>query len=82
VRKVVLLAVLLTMFFIWLDRNNASKRAAVAAVNNKAQNQSPSPALQTTPRPVSEHDWAKRSLDRASEVADQVREKRQENEQP
>lgn len=74
-----LLAVLLTMFFIWLDRNNSSKRAALS---DKAQKESPSPAAQITPRPVSEHDWAKRSLDRAREVADQVREKRQENEQP
>ena len=34
---------------------------------------------QTSPRPVSEHNWAKRSLDRTNEVADQVRKSRQEN---
>jgi hypothetical protein len=35
-----------------------------------------------TPRPIYEHDWAKHSLDRANEVANQVRKVRQENEQP
>jgi hypothetical protein len=36
----------------------------------------------TTPRPVSEHNWAKHSLDRANEVAGQVRKTRQQDEQP
>ena len=39
-------------------------------------------AVAATPRPVYEHDWAKHSLDRAQEVANQVRETRRQNEQP
>lgn len=39
-------------------------------------------AVAATPRPVYEHDWAKHSLDRAQEVANQVRTTRQQNEQP
>ena len=39
-------------------------------------------AAPTAPRPVSKHDWAKHSLDRANEVANQVRKSRQQNDQP
>ncbi|MEO8044144.1 MAG: hypothetical protein ABI674_04505 [Spartobacteria bacterium] len=35
-----------------------------------------------TPRPVSEHNWAKHSLDRAHEVVDEVQQSRAPNEQP
>ena len=35
-----------------------------------------------TPGPVSEHDWAKHSLDRTHEVIDQVQQTRRSNEQP
>jgi hypothetical protein len=54
--------------------------------NDAAQETKPpvstSAVTATTPRPVSEHNWAKHSIDRAQEVADQVRETRQQNEQP
>jgi hypothetical protein len=36
----------------------------------------------TAPPPVSEHNWAKHSIDRAREVADQVRQSREQNGQP
>lgn len=39
-------------------------------------------AVAAAPRPVYEHDWAKHSIDRAQEVANQVRETRRQNEQP
>lgn len=35
-----------------------------------------------TPGPVSEHNWAKHSLDRTHEVIDQVQKTRRSNEQP
>jgi hypothetical protein len=35
-----------------------------------------------TPGPVSEHNWAKHSLDRTHEVIDQVQQTRRSNEQP
>ena len=35
-----------------------------------------------TPGPVSEHNWAKHSLDRTHEVMDQVQQARRSNEQP
>jgi hypothetical protein len=35
-----------------------------------------------TPGPVSEHNWAKHSLDRTHEVMDQVQQGRRSNEQP
>jgi hypothetical protein len=69
-RKFFLFAVLLTAFFIWLNRNDSSKPAT------------PNPTTQTGSRPVSEHDWAKRSLDRASAVADQARKNQVESQQP
>jgi hypothetical protein len=78
-KKFFLLVLLITGFFVWLDRNNSS---APSFVINKAPLESTHSAAQTTPRPVYEHDWAKHSLDRASEVADQVRKTRKENEQP
>jgi hypothetical protein len=65
------------MFFIWLDRNSSANLAAA-----KAKNQPSSPAAQASPGPVSEHNWAKHSLDRARAVSDQAREKRQEDDQP
>ena len=65
-----------TAIFMW--QRNAERNAAV---ENKAPVEKTA-AAPATPRPVYEHDWAKHSLDRAHEVADQVRETRQSNEQP
>jgi hypothetical protein len=69
-KKFFLFAVLLTAFFIWLNRNDSSKPTTA------------SPTTQTTSRPVSEHDWAKRSLDRASAVAAEARQNQVESQQP
>jgi hypothetical protein len=69
-KKFFLFALLVTAFFIWLNRNDSSKPAA--------------PAAQTTTKPqsVSEHDWAKRSLDRARAVTEQARKNQVESQQP
>lgn len=60
-----------TALFVWQrsgEKNAVSKnKPAVEKVGPVA----------VTPRPVSEHNWAKHSLDRAHAVADQVRESRQ-----
>jgi hypothetical protein len=69
-KKIFLFSLLLTAFFIWLNRNESSKPAA------------PDPATQTSLRPVSEHDWAKRSLDRARAVTEQARKNQTESQQP
>ncbi len=65
-----------TALFIWQrsgDKDAATEsKPAVAAVT----------AAPATPRPVSEHNWAKHSLDRAHEVANQVEQSRRQNEQP
>jgi hypothetical protein len=68
-RKFFLFALLLTAFFIWLNRNDNPKSAT------------PSPNAQN-PQSVSEHDWAKRSLDRARSVRDQARQNQAESQQP
>jgi cell division protein FtsN len=39
----------------------------------------PSVTQSTSPRPVSEHDWAKHALDRTREVTQQVRQTRKED---
>jgi hypothetical protein len=75
-KKIFLFAVLLTAFFIWLNRNESP--APSAANKNKA----PTANVQTSPRPVSEHDWAKRSIDRARAVTDQARKNQVESQQP
>jgi hypothetical protein len=64
-RKFFLFALLLTAFFIWLNRNESQKPAAPAK-----------------PQSVSEHDWAKRSIDRARAVSDQARKNQVESQQP
>jgi len=64
-----------TALFVWQRQGNnavtATKPNGVTPI-----------ATPTTPRPVSEHDWAKRSLDRAQGVADEVRRTRAQNDQP
>lgn len=76
-KKLFLLVLAITTFFIWLNRNDSpvvSEKPAAAA--------SPTPAGPVKPSAVSEHDWAKHSLDRANEVVGQVHQTRLENEQP
>jgi hypothetical protein len=66
-RKFLVITVLvgLTWLFIVQKRSEPSKPAP----SDKAIAQT---AGSATPRPVSEHDWMKRSLDRANEVKRQV----------
>ena len=70
-----LLVVSVTALFVWqrYGSSNAAPESKPATA---------SAAAPATPRPIYEHDWAKHSLDRAQEVANQVRETRQQNEQP
>ena len=70
-----LLVLSVTALFVWQRHGN----------NNAVPETKPAVATATapaTPRPMYEHDWAKHSLDRANEVANQVRTTRQQNEQP
>ena len=69
-RKFFLFALLLTAFFIWLNRNDNSKSAT------------PNPGEQGRSQSVSEHDWAKRSLDRARSVRDEARQNQIESQRP
>ena len=68
------LVLTVTALFVW-QRSGNNEPATGAPLATKA-------AVPATPRPVYEHDWAKHSLDRANEVANQVRRSRQQNEQP
>ncbi|MGH8093020.1 MAG: hypothetical protein ACREIF_06060 [Chthoniobacterales bacterium] len=68
------LVLTVTALFIW-QRSGNNDAATGPAPGTKI-------AVPATPRPVYEHDWAKHSLDRAHDVADQVRKSRQQNEQP
>lgn len=63
-----------TALFVWQRQGNN----AVTATNPRIEERAVAAA---TPRPVSEHNWAKHSLDRAHEVTDQVRQSREQNEQ-
>jgi hypothetical protein len=74
-KKFFLLAVLVTAFFIWLNRNDPAGPAAPQTVASPA-------SLTPSPRPVSEHDWAKNSIDRARRVTDQVRRATSDAQQP
>ena len=69
-----LLVLTVTALFVWQrsgDNDAATSPPPEAKVAGPA-----------TPRPIYEHDWAKHSLDRANDVANQVRKARQPNEQP
>ena len=65
-----------TALFLW---QRSGDRDAVTENRPAVEKVAP---VAATPRPVYEHDWAKHSLDRAHEVADQVQQTRQQNEQP
>jgi hypothetical protein len=67
-KKFVVFALAVTGFFIWLNRNDSSKPAA--------------PATQGTPSAVSEHDWAKHSIDRARAVTIQARQNTAQSQDP
>jgi hypothetical protein len=71
----VLLVLTVTALFIWQKHDGSPRTAS----KPKAET---SVAASTGSRPVSEHDWAKRSLDRTHEVMDQVAQTRQGADQP
>jgi hypothetical protein len=76
-RKFLVIAILagLAWLFVVQKRNEAAKppKTAPTVVTTSIK---PGPkttgALSTSPRPVSEHNWMKHSLDRANEVKQQV----------
>jgi hypothetical protein len=74
-RKFVVIAVLagLAWLFIVQKRSETSK-AAVTATKPAGQT-----VASVSPRPVSEHNWMKRSLDRTNEVKRQVAQQRKED---
>ena len=74
-RTFLLLVLTVTALYVWQRQGND----AVTATKPRAET---AVATRAAPRPVSEHDWAKHSIDRAHEVANQVRETRRQNEQP
>ena len=65
-----LLVLTVTALYVWQRQGND----AVTATKPKPETSVAAPAAA---RPVSEHNWAKHSIDRAHEVADQVRKSRQ-----
>lgn len=70
-----LLVLTTTALFIWQRHDGGS----ITASKPKGDT---SVAAPMASRPVSEHNWAKHSLDRAHEVVDQVSQTRAQNEQP
>jgi len=74
-RTFLLLVLTVTALYVWQRQGND----AVTPTKPRAET---AVATRAAPRPVSEHDWAKHSIDRAHEVANQVGETRQQNEQP
>jgi hypothetical protein len=69
-RTFLLLVLTVTALYVWQRQGND----AVTATKPSAETPVTAPVV---PRPISEHDWAKHSIDRAHEVANQVRETRQ-----
>jgi hypothetical protein len=70
-RKILVIAVLagLAWLFVVQKRNEPQKTAPDKTVSQ----------VSASPRPVSEHNWMKRSLDRANEVKRQVVQQRKED---
>lgn len=60
--------------FVW--QRDGEKNAATNKVQRATQS-----AATASPRPVSEHNWAKNSLDRTHAVMEQVQQSRAENDQ-
>ena len=74
-RKFLVIAILagLAWLFVIQKRNDTSK-PAVTATKSAGQT-----VAATSPRPVSEHNWMKRSLDRTNEVKSQVAQERRDD---
>ena len=56
--------------------------APVAGQTTAAAQSTPHGPAEASPRPVSEHNWMKRSLDRATEVRDKSRTQTQQSQDP
>jgi hypothetical protein len=69
---VVLIAIVLGGLFLVQKRHQQAAPPAAPVTAQKA----------TTPRPVSEHNWAKHALDTTNKVTRQVAKERKENEVP
>ncbi len=69
------LALSVTALYLW---QRSGDRDAVPENKPAVANVAAAPA---SPRPVSEHNWAKHSLDRTHEVMDQVQQSREQNDQ-
>lgn len=70
-RIVIVLVVLAVLGWLFLAQKQQEHQKVVTAVE--------APAQSASPRPVSEHNWMKRSLDRASDVKQQVVQQRKED---
>jgi hypothetical protein len=68
-----LLVLSLAALFVWQRQSHEDVTATKPQVETR-------PAPAAAPRPVSEHNWAKHSLDRTHEVMDQVQQSREQNE--
>lgn len=71
------LVVVLSVTALYLWQRQGQESVAPAQKPTAAEAPAAAPA-----RPVSEHNWAKNSLDRAHEVVDEVQQSRAPNEQP
>jgi hypothetical protein len=69
---VVIIAIVLTCLFIAQKRHEQNAASAPAPATATAQKAA-------TPRPVSEHNWAKHALDTTRKVTDQVAAQRKED---
>ena len=68
----------LGVLYFWQKHNATPTPTPVAAKTTAASASQPTPP----PREVSEHNWMKRSLDRARDVTEQSRAQAQENQKP
>lgn len=76
VKTFLLLVLALSTAFVWQRSRDHASESAPQTEKASATTVSP------TPRAVYEHDWAKHSIDRAHAVTDEVRQTRNENDQP
>jgi hypothetical protein len=74
-RKFLVIAVLVGLAWLFvIQKRNETTKPTVTATKPAGQT-----VAATSPRPVSEHNWMKRSLDRTNEVKRQVAQQRRED---
>ena len=76
-RTTVVILIALVLGGLFLVQKQREHLAAVAQAEEKA-----TAKVAATPRPVSEHNWAKHALDTTAKVTRQVAKERKENEVP